>query len=132
LMKEKDVNTGKKEPTLTQKDRPPTEITPNNPSHRPSSRKPNALASAACQWLEKMLTLLRKMHLVLKEGWHQDIYFEKQIHSALEKVFQSHPHHPEFLSLFLDDVLKKSLKGVSFIFRKVTQILTGSVFGRGK
>ncbi|KAL9935024.1 hypothetical protein V8E36_006100 [Tilletia maclaganii] len=79
----------------------------------------------AFKWVEDVLALKTKMDRIQKEGFSDDKGCEAAINEAFETFFNMNPRAPEFISLFLDENLKKGLKGKSE--DEVEQVLTQTI-----
>ncbi|KAE8221728.1 hypothetical protein CF319_g4955 [Tilletia indica] len=79
----------------------------------------------AFKWVEDVLALKVKMDRILKDGFGDDKGCEASINEAFETFFNMNPRAPEFISLFLDENLKKGLKGKSE--DEVEEILTQTI-----
>eukprot|EP00842_Homolaphlyctis_polyrhiza_P005864 jgi/Hompol1/6279/HPOL_002523-RA len=82
----------------------------------------NALASTSAAgvrqasplaWVEDMIALKDKFDTFLEKCFAKDRTFEKEINAALELCVQNNIKSPEYLSLFLDENLRKGIKGKS-------------------
>ncbi|KAK0525659.1 hypothetical protein OC835_005537 [Tilletia horrida] len=82
-------------------------------------------SSLAFKWVEDVLALKAKMDRILKEGFGDDKGCEASINEAFETFFNMNPRAPEFISLFLDENLKKGLKGKSE--DEVEEVLTQTI-----
>ncbi|KAJ3342199.1 hypothetical protein HDU93_002989 [Gonapodya sp. JEL0774] len=63
------------------------------------------------RWVEMILGLKTKFDMVLVRAFSRDRAFQTDINSAFEWGINKNPKAPEFLSLFLDDNLRKGIKG---------------------
>ncbi|KAI0689999.1 Cullin-domain-containing protein [Cytidiella melzeri] len=76
--------------------------------------KPNAAAQTlqlALKWVVDVLSLKDKFDTVWTKTCHSDREIESGINEAFETFINVHAKSPEFISLFIDDNLKKGLKG---------------------
>ncbi|KAJ3092656.1 hypothetical protein HK102_004647 [Quaeritorhiza haematococci] len=71
------------------------------------------MAANPIKWVEAVLALKDKFDVILDSAFYKDKAFQTQMNSALEAVVNQNPKGPEFLSLFIDENLKKGLKGKS-------------------
>jgi cullin 3 len=62
--------------------------------------------------IQSLLSLHDKFSRILKQGFHGDKSFETTINGAFECVINKNAKVPEYLSLFMDECLRKSAKGV--------------------
>jgi cullin 3 len=67
----------------------------------------------ALRWVEDVLELKERFNNILATAFAKDKSFEKAINSAFEAFVNTNTKAPEFLSLFIDNKLKKDFKGVS-------------------
>ncbi|KAI9357043.1 Cullin [Zopfochytrium polystomum] len=63
------------------------------------------------QWVESLLSLKDKFDRILEAAFDKDKAMINAVNSALMEVLNANPRAPEYLSLFIDDNLKKSVKG---------------------
>ena len=59
-----------------------------------------------------MLEIHGKMEGILKEAFASDQTFRNTIDDALLRVLNENPKFPEFVSLFVDQILRNGVKGV--------------------
>jgi cullin 3 len=64
-------------------------------------------------FVEPMLELKEKFNRILKEACQSDPTFQRTQNQAFEAALNSNRHSPEFLSLYIDEKLKRGLRGVS-------------------
>ncbi|KAJ3011036.1 Cullin-3 [Thoreauomyces humboldtii] len=62
-------------------------------------------------WVEEILRIKEKFDVLLSRSFDGDRAFESEMNSALERSINRNRKAPEFLSLFIDENLKKGLKG---------------------
>ncbi|KAI1310223.1 Cullin-3 [Mortierella claussenii] len=67
----------------------------------------------ALRWVQEVLDLKERFDIILAEAFAKDKSFEKSINSAFETFINLNPKAPEFMSLFIDNKLKKDFKGKS-------------------
>eukprot|EP01137_Pigoraptor_chileana_P025945 Opistho-2@96193 len=67
----------------------------------------------AIRYVQQLLDLRDKYDNLLKASFVADKKFRDAINSAFEHFINASPKSPEYISLFIDDKLKKGLKGVS-------------------
>lgn len=63
--------------------------------------------------LQNLLELKDRFDHFLKNSFNDDKIFKQAIASEFEHFLNLNSKSPEYLSLFIDDKLKKGLKGVS-------------------
>ncbi|KAJ3177051.1 Cullin-3, partial [Irineochytrium annulatum] len=84
-----------------------------------SSNDADASAASVVQaanpqkWMEALLELRAKYDLILEQAFGKDRAFVNDVNSGLETIINENPKGPEFISLFIDDNLKKGVKGKS-------------------
>lgn len=61
------------------------------------------------------MDLKDRFYLFLFQSFNGDRYFKQMIASDFEFFLNLNPKSPEYLSLFIDDKLKKGVKGVSIV-----------------
>lgn len=66
---------------------------------------------------QDLLELKDNFDMFLKESFSSDRKFKQTISGDFEFFLNLNPKSPEYLSLFIDDKLKKGVKGVSFSLR---------------
>ncbi|KZV87176.1 Cullin-domain-containing protein [Exidia glandulosa HHB12029] len=67
--------------------------------------------NVAHKWVEDVLALKDKFDLMLKLGLNADVGIQASIFEAFESFINLNPKAPEYISLFIDENLKKGLKG---------------------
>lgn len=65
------------------------------------------------QWVIKYLELKEKLDNILERGFDNDNNFQMKMNSVFQSVINENPKASESLSLFIDDNLKKGIKGKS-------------------
>jgi cullin 3 len=65
------------------------------------------------KWVESLLDLRDKFDKLLESCFGRDKAFINEVNAGLGIVMNANMKAPEFLSLFIDDNLKKGVKGVS-------------------
>ncbi|KAJ2917406.1 hypothetical protein MD484_g3007, partial [Candolleomyces efflorescens] len=75
------------------------------------ARIPNTNALPAIKWVQDVLDLKDRFDSVWKEAFQSDREIEGAINEAFESFINSHTKAPEYTSLFIDDNLKRGLKG---------------------
>ncbi|KAK4058456.1 hypothetical protein OIO90_000615 [Microbotryomycetes sp. JL221] len=85
------------------------------PAARPSPKETSASLrlKAAIGWVQNVLDLKDKFDTILKKSCMSDKAFEKSINDAFSVFVNQNSKSPEYISLFIDDNLKKGLKGKS-------------------
>lgn len=69
--------------------------------------------SDAVQYIQKLLELKDRFDLFLAKSFNNDKEFLKMIAKDFEYFLNLNPRSPEYLSLFIDDKLKKGAKGMT-------------------
>lgn len=64
-------------------------------------------------FLQKLLDLKDRFDHFLKNSFNNDRIFKQMIAADFEYFLNLNPKSPEYLSLFIDDKLKKGVRGVS-------------------
>lgn len=77
----------------------------------------------ALKWVEDVLALKDKFDTVLNTCFRNDRDLEGGMNEAFETVVNQQSRAPEFISLFIDENLKKGLKGVRIGVLSVFQII---------
>ncbi|KAF7731434.1 Cullin-3 [Apophysomyces ossiformis] len=67
----------------------------------------------AIRWVEEVLTLQEKFDKILDTAANKDKAFQTAFNEAFEEFINENPKSAEFISLFIDENLKKGLKGKS-------------------
>lgn len=70
-------------------------------------------ATNAVTFVQSLLNLKDRFDHFLINSFNNDKIFKQMIASDFEHFFNLNPKSPEYLSLFIDDKLKKGVKGVS-------------------
>ncbi|KAN0061283.1 hypothetical protein ACQY0O_006129 [Thecaphora frezii] len=68
-------------------------------------------AAMALRWVEEVLDFKNKFDTILATSYQGDAGCETSINEAFETFVNTNPRAPEFISLFIDENLKKGLKG---------------------
>lgn len=68
-------------------------------------------ATLALKWVEDVLTFKTKFDDILTTSFDSDKSVETVLNEAFESFINVNPRAPEFISLFIDENLKKGLKG---------------------
>lgn len=76
--------------------------------------KPTPPLTLALQWVHSILLLFDKYTLILASSFSSSLALQSTINSSFQTVINAHPRAPEFLSLYIDETLKKGkgAKGV--------------------
>lgn len=64
-------------------------------------------------FIQSLLDLKERFDLFLRNSFNEDKLFKQRINSDFEFFVNLNPRTPEYLSLFIDDKLKKGVKGLS-------------------
>ncbi|OWZ38177.1 Cullin 3 [Cryptococcus neoformans c8] len=90
------------------------------PPAKPKSTPPLTLA---LQWVHAILLLFDKYTLILSSSFSSSLALQSTINSSFQNVINAHPRAPEFLSLYIDETLKKGkgAKGVGGAAKGVTE-----------
>ncbi|KAF9200508.1 Cullin-3 [Haplosporangium sp. Z 27] len=67
----------------------------------------------ALRWVQEVLDLKERFDTILSSAFAKDKSFETAINSAFETFINLNPKAPEFMSLFIDNKLKRDFKGKS-------------------
>ncbi|TFK40341.1 Cullin [Crucibulum laeve] len=78
---------------------------------KPKARAPNAGAQPATKWVQDVLDLKDRFDLIWKKAFRSDREVETALNEAFESFINTNDKAPEFISLFIDDHLKRGLKG---------------------
>lgn len=68
-------------------------------------------ASLALKWVEDVLAFKTKFDDIFRTSFGDDKSIETSLNEAFESFINTNPRAPEFISLFIDENLKKGLKG---------------------
>ncbi|GAA6008585.1 hypothetical protein JCM10207_007167 [Rhodosporidiobolus poonsookiae] len=71
----------------------------------------NARTKAALGWVQNVLDLKDKFDTLLAKAFNSDKDFEKAINTAFSVFVNENRKSPEYISLFIDENLRKGLKG---------------------
>ncbi|KAI0925756.1 hypothetical protein AcW1_008104 [Taiwanofungus camphoratus] len=88
--------------------------TNDNGKGKGKARPPNAAAqtlSLALKWVQDVLDLKDKLDKIWTGSFQSDRELESGLNEAFETFINLHEKAPEFISLFIDENLKKGLKG---------------------
>ncbi|BGP30931.1 hypothetical protein JCM10296v2_002693 [Rhodotorula toruloides] len=85
----------------------------------------NAKTKAALAWVQNVLDLKDKFDTLLAKAFASDKAFEKSINDAFSVFVNENRKSPEYISLFIDDNLRKGLKGKTEA--EVDEVLNKSV-----
>eukprot|EP00899_Mesostigma_viride_P019647 jgi/Mesvir1/27684/Mv07403-RA.1 len=64
-------------------------------------------------YVQQLLAQKDKFHKIISTSLHNDKSFQNALNQAFETFINLNPRSPEFLSLYVDEKLRKGLKGVS-------------------
>ncbi|KAJ1328646.1 hypothetical protein BSLG_010378 [Batrachochytrium salamandrivorans] len=78
---------------------------------RPSTADKSAISPIV--WVDAMISLKDKFDVFLEKCFDKHKSFQNEINAAMEMCINLNPKCPEFLSLFVDDNLRKGIKGKS-------------------
>ncbi|KRZ55498.1 Cullin-3 [Trichinella nativa] len=73
----------------------------------------NGISTSPVQFIENLLSLKSRFDQFLSQAFENDSLFRRVISSDFEHFFNLNPSSPEYLSLFIDDKLKKGSKAMS-------------------
>ncbi|GEM06638.1 cullin 3 [Rhodotorula toruloides] len=85
----------------------------------------NAKTKAALAWVQNVLDLKDKFDTLLAKAFASDKAFEKSINDAFSVFVNENRKSPEYISLFIDENLRKGLKGKTEA--EVDEVLNKSV-----
>ncbi|GAA5852604.1 hypothetical protein JCM8547_002559 [Rhodosporidiobolus lusitaniae] len=85
----------------------------------------NAKTKAALGWVQNVLDLKDKFDTLLEKAFSSDKEFEKAINAAFSEFVNANRKSPEYISLFIDENLRKGLKGKTET--EVDEVLNKSV-----
>ena len=83
------------------------------PPAAPSSSTSGQQAVNAITYVQNLLDLKDKYDKILLESFNNDQFFKQVISGDFEHFLNLNKRSPEYLSLFIDDKLKKGVKGLS-------------------
>ncbi|KAL1916524.1 uncharacterized protein VTP21DRAFT_5715 [Calcarisporiella thermophila] len=72
-----------------------------------------ASSAAALRWVQEVLALKSKFDEILRNGLNSDKSFQTTFNEAFSNFINNNPKSPEYISLFIDENLKKGIKGKS-------------------
>ncbi|CDH58031.1 cullin-domain-containing protein [Lichtheimia corymbifera JMRC:FSU:9682] len=78
-----------------------------------SERGAGGGTQTAIRWVEQVLALQEKFDRILEKAANKDKSFQTAFNEAFEQFINENPKSAEFISLFIDENLKKGLKGKS-------------------
>jgi cullin 3 len=85
----------------------------------------NGQNNNAIAYVQNLLDLKDRFDTFLVKSFGQDAHFKKVIQGCFEHFLNLNNRSPEYLSLFIDDKLKKGVKGLSDA--EVEQVLDKSM-----
>eukprot|EP00698_Gefionella_okellyi_P002956 TRINITY_DN12798_c0_g1_i1.p1 TRINITY_DN12798_c0_g1~~TRINITY_DN12798_c0_g1_i1.p1 ORF type:complete len:751 (-),score=174.57 TRINITY_DN12798_c0_g1_i1:20-2224(-) len=65
------------------------------------------------QFVQGLLDMKRKYDVIWKTAFKEDTSMRKGVEETFTKFLNKNKHSPEFLSLYIDEVLRKGVKGIS-------------------
>jgi len=74
--------------------------------HPENEKKPSV-------FVQSLIELKDKYDKILSQAFENDKHFVLTVNQAFESFINAHPRSPEFLSLFIDEKLRKGLKGAT-------------------
>ena len=78
---------------------------------KPAEKPLNQQTAAAVRWVEDVLKLKSKYYSIWERAFQRDTYLEKGLEISFQEFINANSRSPEHLSLFLDEYLKKGVKG---------------------
>ncbi|KAG2185317.1 hypothetical protein INT44_002107 [Umbelopsis vinacea] len=75
----------------------------------------------ALRWVQDILELQEKFNKIIDFAVLKDKSFQTAVNEAFETFINANPRSPEYISLFIDENLKKGLKGIYFHFWQKTE-----------
>ncbi|KJE03153.1 Cullin 3 [Cryptococcus gattii NT-10] len=97
-----------------------TLLPPPSSSSQETKPKPTPPLTLALQWVHAILLLFDKYTLILSSSFASSLALQSTINSSFQNVINAHPRAPEFLSLYIDETLKKG-KGAKGVGGGVTE-----------
>lgn len=94
------------------------------------SKAEKGSSSIAINWVMEVLALQDKFDKILDQAASKDKSFQTVFNEAFEKFINENQKSAEFISLFIDENLKKGLKGVSKICLNATKSLNLTLINR--
>lgn len=82
-------------------------LQPPAPASQDTKPKPTPPLLLALQWVHSILLLFDKYTLILSSSFASSLALQSTINSSFQNVINAHPRAPEFLSLYIDETLKK-------------------------
>lgn len=101
------------------------DVAPNRPNlgdetadggNKSKKSAPMQAVDNALKWVQDSLELKEKFDKILVNAFDSDKTMQTAIVEALETFVNSNGRAPEYISLFIDENLKKGLKGVRVVF----------------
>ncbi|KAK5002587.1 hypothetical protein LTR28_011220, partial [Elasticomyces elasticus] len=84
---------------------------PEDKAKAPADRLVNQQTVAALKWVEDVLELKDKFDAIWKQSFQSDQTIHTAIMRSTAEFINSHPRCAEYMSLFIDDNMKKGIKG---------------------
>jgi cullin 3 len=94
------------------------------------SKAEKGSSSIAINWVMEVLALQDKFDKILDQAASKDKSFQTVFNEAFEKFINENQKSAEFISLFIDENLKKGLKGVSKICLNAIKSLNLTLINR--
>lgn len=94
------------------------------------SKAEKGSSSVAINWVMEVLALQDKFDKILDQAASKDKSFQTVFNEAFEKFINENQKSAEFISLFIDENLKKGLKGVSKICLNAIKCLNLTLINR--
>ncbi|KAL9113611.1 MAG: hypothetical protein Q9227_002349 [Pyrenula ochraceoflavens] len=88
-----------------------TDTTAISGAKKPSDKPLNQQTAAAIRWVEDVLQLKSKYYSIWDRAFKKDSHIEKGLETSFQEFIDGNQRSPEHLSLFLDEYLKKGVKG---------------------
>ncbi|KAJ3413350.1 hypothetical protein HDV05_008132 [Chytridiales sp. JEL 0842] len=90
-----------------------TSSAPSVSSDAASTALGNAVPANPIKWVEELLGLRDKFDKLLEVSFSKDKAFVNEVNAAMGVIINANLRGPEYISLFIDDNLKKGVKGKS-------------------
>ncbi len=93
-------------------ERADVDATPKTPGQSAPAQSASSIqTTAALKWVDEILQLKDKYEQIWKQAFGRDHELQAAMTRALSTVINDFPRSPEFMSLFIDDNLRRGLKG---------------------
>lgn len=86
-------------------------VKPNGKGKESESSSPETTTSAALKWVELVLDVKAKYDHILEEAFSNEPSIKSCVVEGFSSFINDNPKTPEFISLFIDENLKKGIKG---------------------